>query len=352
VKKVLLVSKHYYPMDRPSGVVSLVNECAAALHAQGHKVYVACVSTELPSDQWERHSDGWLVRGFSLMRRGALPRLNEQEKFDHIVVFSSVSNGSLLFFWWCYILTDVLSITTFYQTTNLNLSWLGARVLKWLQKKVNGIFCASKSTFDLLKKSGIDSNIVLPGLNVSSLSVLADSEKTADVCFMGHLTHVKGADVVVDISQLMPSSRFMVVAGYSPGKANLDFYRAIVNRIASLENISHLGMVEQPISKLAQCRVLILPYRSGVTVLGVAQSAIEAMALGIPVLATRNSALNSLIVDDQNGFFCETAESFKVKIEMLLNDIELYSRLAKGAVDTIRKRHDARENTKKLLVTR
>jgi glycosyltransferase involved in cell wall biosynthesis len=59
------------------------------------------------------------------------------------------------------------------------------------------------------------------------------------------------------------------------------------------------------------------------------------MAMGIPVIGTKNSALEPLIKNGVNGFFCEGISEIIAKIKLLDSNPDLYSQLSQGAIKTV-----------------
>ena len=60
--------------------------------------------------------------------------------------------------------------------------------------------------------------------------------------------------------------------------------------------------------------------------------ALEAMALGVPIVSTPTDGLKELIQDGENGFLSDDDEVLAERIEEILNDSTLRDRLAMQAV--------------------
>ena len=70
---------------------------------------------------------------------------------------------------------------------------------------------------------------------------------------------------------------------------------------------------------------------------------VEAMAHGVPVVALRNAAQRSPIVDGENGLIADTAEEFAEAVVRLWKDVALCKRLGNGARATIREQHSTEQ---------
>lgn len=238
--------------------------------------------------------------------------------------------------------------TVFYQATNFKTNWFQARVIKQVLSGCASVIGANEYISSLLGKAGLLTSVVLPGVMVEDFRLLLSSDEIKvpgkDVVFMGHLSEIKGADVVVSLARNLTHRTFSFVAGYSSRKKDVLFYNKVKLEIDDLPNASHVAMVPNPLEYLRVCKVMVLPYRSGDSVLGVAQSAIEAMLMGIPVVSTSNAALSSLLVDGVNGYICSSYDEMLEAIERLLDDNALYSKFSEEAKKTALTNHDALKN--------
>ncbi len=355
--KILILTRHFYPIDRPSGVVSLVREYVSALTKAKHEVCVACVKHSDEQNSYRDNSGLQIYKFHKLMPTG-LRKINTEFSPDRIIIFSSISRGTLLLLWWYVncLIAGTYKKTSFYQTTNLELSPGEKSVFKALLKPFRSVLCANKPIMDEIGLVESDRNLILPGVDIQSIKKAAalkstnhtDNSKFA-VCFMGHLSHVKGADIVVELAQSMPQIQFNLIAGYSPGAQNQNFYARIKARIETTENIQHYGYTDNPIALLSANNLLVLPYRSGTTVLGVAQSAIEAMALGIPVLSSKNTAVSEILIDGYNGYHAETVEEFKQHILELIRRSDHYGSLSENAKRTAQEAFNIHRQAERIL---
>jgi len=227
---------------------------------------------------------------------------------DKVLFISSVSSGIMLPLWW--LLLAILSRgfnPYFYQTTNflrINNKFLLKNILSVFYDR----FVASDALYnDFAKNLNLKAKIVYPGVNLLKLEKLRSHHKSGinNLCFFGHVSSLKGVDIFLKLVTALPQYHFNLVAGKVSGKNKTDnkLYNQLLKNSPQIKNMQYIGFTEKPLDIMRQCDLLILPYRHGGTILGVAQSAIEAMAMGIPVIGSKNSALESLIKNGVNGFF-------------------------------------------------
>ncbi len=338
--KILILTRHFHPMDRPSGVVSLIREFIFSFLKQGHEVRIACIKNKGESEFYIDDA-GLQIYKFNKLWPVELRNIKKQFSPDKVIIFSSISGGTIILAWWLVVslIAGTLKKTFFYQTTNLELSKNEKTLFRKLLKAFDLVLCTNKSIVDEIGLSRFACSVVVPGTDIKALHLFNKASITGkhdfSVCFMGHLSYVKGADIVVDLAERLPYIHFKMVAGHSPGNSNIKFYSDLTQRIQKIKNVEHHKFTNEPIPILSSCKLLILPYRSGVTVLGVAQSAIEAMALGIPVISSKNSAINEILIDGYNGYYANSIDEIEDKILCLKGNSSSYNDLSKNAKHTV-----------------
>jgi glycosyltransferase involved in cell wall biosynthesis len=168
------------------------------------------------------------------------------------------------------------------------------------------------------------------------------------VLFVGRLTPHKGVDRL--IRALPPGARLRVAGsgGHDPRPPERD-YPLLLRRLADGRDVSFLGPVpEEALPGLyRRAAVLALPsvdrtcYGREVRVselLGLA--AVEAMASGTPVVASRTGGLAEVVADGETGFLVDPGdeEALGDRLALLLSDRRLAARLGANARDLVLQR--------------
>ncbi len=143
------------------------------------------------------------------------------------------------------------------------------------------------------------------------------------ITFVGRLSREKGVDVLIRAVDKLRSDCgircTLVIVGDGPERSNLE-------SIAPKET-RFLGFLprEEALKVVRGSDVFVLPSRYE----GLSTSLLEAMACGIPVVATRVGGNSELIVDGENGFLVEPddPEDLADKISLILSDENLARRL-------------------------
>lgn len=334
---ICLVVRHFYPFVRPSGVTSCIKALAFEfLKRENVKISVVCTRG---SDEASKYQ----YKGISIYKFNQINLIGYREilksvRPDKLFFFSSTSSGTLLPLWWAALrMVSSRKEIAFVQTTNFS-----AIPNKWILKQLLNqysqlIVCSDQLQKDYLNSCGVDSFIIYPGVDVACLhkKFYRYKLKLDTIVFMGHVSYIKGTDRILELVKIFPSIKFHIIAGKSRNNdIDLALYEQVLNHASKVRNLQFHDATDQAMSLLSECQLMVLPYRSGGTVLGVAQSAIEAMAMGIPVIGTRNSALMPLIVDGKNGYYCETEGDFIDRIQVLVQNPSLLQGLSEGAIAT------------------
>ena len=167
-----------------------------------------------------------------------------------------------------------------------------------------------------------------------------DLKKTIDkstvvLTTVGNLNPKKGIQVIIDACKLLHDKGIRVelnVIGDGPDKSRLI---GMVNTLGLSKNVNFVGIVpHQEIGKyLARSTIFVFASFSE----GRANVLLEAMASGLPIVASAIDANKELIKDDVNGCLFNVGDSFDLaaKIEALVESEQIRERIAKAARKTI-----------------
>lgn len=101
------------------------------------------------------------------------------------------------------------------------------------------------------------------------------------------------------------------------------------------EGVHVVGYVPEVEPWLERCRVFVSPLRYGA---GIKGKVLQALAHGVPVVATRVSLEGMGIVDGEHALVAETAEEFAAAIARLHEDEALWNRLSSAGPAAIARR--------------
>jgi glycosyltransferase involved in cell wall biosynthesis len=172
---------------------------------------------------------------------------------------------------------------------------------------------------------------------------LQRKEGESFVITASRLVHKNGVDSVISaMKYLDPSIRF-IICGVGPDEA----YLKELARIEGVEDrvtfVGHVGHEELP-KYLRISDVFIRASRSE----GFGNAFVEAMATGIPVIATPVGGITDFLTDKKTGLFCavDDASDIAHKISILLRDINLSKELVNEAKKMVKERYDWKKISK------
>lgn len=161
--------------------------------------------------------------------------------------------------------------------------------------------------------------------------------------FGGRLAHVKGVDVLLQaVARLhrhgVPTR--LVIVGEGAEQANL---QALAQRLG-VGAITHFaGRLPRGeiFSALKGFDISVMPSREGLEGFGL--SALEAMAAGVPVVASRVDALQEVVVDGATGLLCQADEPHELadSLAQLVGDAALRQRMGAAGVAHVESSYDA-----------
>jgi glycosyltransferase involved in cell wall biosynthesis len=158
---------------------------------------------------------------------------------------------------------------------------------------------------------------------------LFSAAKTYDIGFLGRLHHQKNPLILVDILKaLRPLRPSLCVIGGGELEAELRT-RLTTEGFADQASMQGERNRDQALRLLSSCRVLLLPSRWE----GHPLAPIEAMHLGLPVVASDIPGTNEIVVEGETGFLVasDDAQRYADRLRMLLSDGALHSRMGQTA---------------------
>lgn len=144
-----------------------------------------------------------------------------------------------------------------------------------------------------------------------------------DIVFVGRLTEAKSVEFLIEIYSGIIKRLPQVKIGIIGNGNKLEVMNKLVDEDNISENVKFIGYKENPFPYLKASKIMIMPSKWE----GFGLAAAEAMALGIPVLATPVGGLEN-VVGYANDLICKSKESFVEKAVLLLTDEGLYKEIS------------------------
>jgi len=331
--KLAYVVKYYRPMPRISGILRFVIDLIGELETDfSIRVFTYRYSSEVPD--FERCGEHEIIRLGSPFpfRAGRAVRKWEPD----VIIFGSGfwRPYYLLPYWEAFRLglRGCLRPVLLTQYTNMIEKQFG--LIRFLAPSPDGIITTTEPLKEQWERyfPGRVSYIP-PGMPIELLP--PDSPEVLDkpyrfrIGYFGHLQPHKGPDILLKAFQeINPDNADLLINGVGEMEEELK------SSAEGWDNITIQGYVPDVDPSLRSCDLLVMPYRSSVSVLGYSRAALDALAMGIPVIGTPSPALEPLIEDGKNGFICRDEAELKERIRTLLNDPARLKQLSAGALES------------------
>ena len=141
-------------------------------------------------------------------------------------------------------------------------------------------------------------------------------------------------EMMRDLGRRLPQASLTIVGG--PDSKSLDYWENLLRRVRDerLENIRFVGRHDDVNPFLAQFKVFVMVSDRQ----GSPNASLEAMAMGLPVVANPDGGTADQIADGVSGYLVQDPASMAARVESLLRDPVLRRRMGDDARKTVRER--------------
>jgi glycosyltransferase involved in cell wall biosynthesis len=194
---------------------------------------------------------------------------------------------------------------------------------------------------EIIKRYGIQSIVIPNGFDIQDLTILKGTpEKKSghqNVLFVGRLHPVKGIKHLIiamkDVIAINPAARLILI-GEGNEKENLV---TLSMQMGIQKNVQFIGEVphDEVFNYMQQSDLFVLPSLSE----GFPGVFLEAMACGLPIIATRVGGIPEILTDNINGYLVEAEdpENLANKIILLLKDDRLRKKMSDNNRNEVKK---------------
>lgn len=145
-----------------------------------------------------------------------------------------------------------------------------------------------------------------------------------DVVYVGRLTYQKNPQrlmrVISIIVEKLPNVKIAIIG---TGELEEDM-KILCNELKLNCNVSFLGFQSNPLKIMYDSKVMMMTSRWE----GTPICALEAMALGVPIVCTPTDGLIELVEDDKNGYLSDDNDILAHKVSDIILHPELHRRLS------------------------
>ena len=209
--------------------------------------------------------------------------------------------------------------------------------------KAKHILWVSRSAYEgylfhklFAKKSSVLYNII-DAQGIQEKLAADENTYSFDLIYLGRLTYQKDPQRLVRLcAKLKERKPDLKAAIVGTGELEEEC-KALCKDLGIAENVQFLGLQSNPIKMVHDSRALILTSRWE----GTPMCALEAMALGTPVVSTPSDGMKDLIENGVEGYLCETDEDFLAALLKIFREPAHRAVLSQAAKEKFAKINDA-----------
>jgi glycosyltransferase involved in cell wall biosynthesis len=308
-RRLVVVVKYAAPTTRISGIVEFLRVLLRRL-AEDHEVHVVSYDAD-GTGPGPIELDGYDVHrvGFPFPLRAG--RLVASLQPDATLVVSGINDLRLAVPYFGLLGASLGRGTraAFLQATNVRSAPSAAfgRVLR----RFDPVLCGGpRIATEFAARLGDRAASLPPAVDVDALSAVCPTTKSRPLRFgfVNHFTAVKGADLALEAFADLAAEHEdvdFVAAGTGPLADELR------RRFRSMPRLQFRGYLHEGerLALMRSCDVMALPFRTDVSVLGISQTVLECLALGVVVVGSDTPAIapalrpgvDGILVDGEDG---------------------------------------------------
>lgn len=216
--------------------------------------------------------------------------------------------------------------------------------LERLFRLADRVHCVSQDMLDSCKKYGLTEDkafVNRPAIRADAFTRATPISRTLlpagpiRICSIGRLHWIKGLEFALLAIKLLKDAGERVtweIIGDGPEREKLLY---MIHALGLSETVTLAGNLDssQVKERLDKSDIFLLPSLSE----GISNSALEAMAMELPVISTRSGGMDELITDGQNGLLvnCYAPDQIASSIRRLAGDLSLQHKLGRNGRQTI-----------------
>ncbi len=296
--KVAVVVKYYPPIERVSGIIGLLTVLNRALSRSADvHVVTSRAGTSAPATL---SLDGYQIHRVAGPFPVAAAAKVRQLRVDATIFVSGIHETRLAppYVGAFGLLAPTSGTNVFLQATQLDAvpGPMFERATSW----ADHVLAASDQVGATLEaRLSSDVMVLRPAVDIPALCARPESGPLT-VGFINHFNPVKGVGIAIEAVKAVldkhPGAR-AILAGAGPDAS------LVTDAFGRNPRVELHGFVPEAerLEMIARVDIMVLPFATGVSVLGVSQTVLEAMARGNVVVGTPTEAITGAITHNENG---------------------------------------------------
>jgi glycosyltransferase involved in cell wall biosynthesis len=224
----------------------------------------------------------------------------------------------------------------FFQATNVKAP--PSRALSAVLLRFSPVFCAGPRIHaDFSTRLGDRALALPPAVDVGALSAVEPAPKSRPLRFgfVNHFTTVKGADLALEAFAALAEEHEdidFLAAGTGP------LAETLRSRHRSTPRIQFRGYLheQERLALMRSCDVMALPFRTDVSVLGLSQTVLECLALGVVVVGSDTPSIAPALRHGVDGILVDGGDQLLGALRCLHDDRRRLATMADAARERAR----------------
>lgn len=200
-----------------------------------------------------------------------------------------------------------------------------------MMNETDAVIAVSEADAQKLKGRHVEPQVVPNGVDAGTIQFREPSTPGSSLLFLGTMDYRPNADAARWlVGSILPSIR----------RSDPEVRLRLVGRGAErfrAEGVDAIGYVDDISAELARADVMVAPLRMGG---GVRFKVLEAMAAGVPVVATPRGLQGIEAEPERHALVASTAAEFATAVTRVLDDAALAGQLAHAARQLVEQRYD------------
>lgn len=198
---------------------------------------------------------------------------------------------------------------------------------------------------NVIDKSVVQYNVINSD-EIIKKSNLYEYGKEYDLIYIGRLAYPKNPERLIEIMRLLKEKNEninMAIVGDGVDRPKIE---ELINKYKLNNNITLYGFQKNPYPILKNSKILIMTsiYE------GTPMIALEAQALGKPIVATPVDGLKKIIINEENGYLSDDNNDIAQKIIQFLNNQDEYNKLAKDSFNIFKTKNNIKKYFEKIKI--
>ncbi len=196
-------------------------------------------------------------------------------------------------------------------------------------------YCGASGSRIEVVPCGVDLVLFVPQEQKTARKKFGLDQKLPVLLFVGRLDPFKGPDIFLRAAAMMEEkAQIVVVGGTLTGDTDLQQLRVLAHDLGIEQRVRFLGAQTQDVLPLLYSAATVTVVPSYHESFGLV--AVESLACGTPVVATRAGGLTTIVHNDENGYLVPRCPGFFAeRLDAILRTPALYERLRLNARSSV-----------------